>query len=146
MTTAAKTTFGTKVYMDAAPTAAATLIGELLTVTPPKMSRATIDATSHDSVAGAEEVIAEGTYDPGQMPLTVNYIARSAADLAMTAAMTGGALQNVKVQVKTAAGVENWTFSGIVTDYGPDDMPVKGKQTATMTLKVSGAITKAVGA
>ena len=46
-------------------------------------------------------MIAEGTYDPGQMSLTVNYIARSTGDTAMTLAMTGGALQNVKLQVKT---------------------------------------------
>lgn len=143
MTVAAKTAFGAKVFMDPAPTAAATAVAELLSVTPPKQSRDMIDATTHDSPAGAEEVIVEGTYDPGVLQLSMNYIAGSAGDTAMTLAMTGGALQNVRLQVKTAAGLQNWTFSGYVTEYGPDDLPVKGKQTSTMSLKVSGAITKA---
>lgn len=143
MTTAAKTTFGTKVYMNPSPAPATALVAELLSVTPPRASRDVIDATTHDSVGGAEEVIPEGTYDPGQMPLSVNYIAGSTGDAAMTTAMTGGALQNVKLTVKTATGYQDWTFSGYVTEYGPDDMPVKGKQTASLTLKVSGAITKA---
>jgi hypothetical protein len=146
MTTAAKVTFANKVYMDPAPTAAATLVAELLSITPPKQSRGMIDATTHDSIGGAEEVISEGTYDPGTMTLSVNYIARTVGDIAMTLSMTSGALQNIKLLVKTATGFESWTFSGYVTEYGPDDMPVKGKQTASLTLKVSGAITKAVSA
>lgn len=141
MTTAAKKTFGAQVFMDPAPTAAATAVAELLNVGPPKAKRDTIDATTHDSPEGAEEVIAEGTYNPGQMTLSVNYIAGSTGDLAMSAAMVGGGLQNVKLHVKSAAGLVAKVFSGIVTDYGPDDMPVKGKQTATLTLQVSGPVT-----
>lgn len=144
MTTAAKTTFGNKVFMNPAPTAATTPVAELIDFDPPKPSRGTIDVTTHDSAAGAEEVIVEGTYDPGELNLTVNYIARSAGDLAMTLAFTSAALQNVKVQVKATAGTEDWTFQGFVTTYGPDSQPVKGKQTASLTIKVSGAITKAV--
>lgn len=144
MTTAAKTTFANKVFMNPAPTAATTAVAELIDFDPPKPARGTIDATTHDSAAGAEEVIVEGTYDPGELSLTVNYIARSAGDLAMTLAFTGATLQNCKMQVKTATGTEDWTFQGYVTSYGPDSQPVKGKQTAGLALKVSGAITKAV--
>lgn len=146
MTTAAKTTFANKVFMAAAPTAPTTAIAELLDFSPPKGTRDTIDATTHDSPGGAEEVIAEGTYNPGEMTIEMNYIARSAGDLAFTAAFTGGVLQNFKLQLKTSTGTEDWTFSGYVTEYGPDAMPVKGKQTATASVKVSGAITKAATA
>ena len=146
MTVAAKTTFGNKVFMNPSPTAATLAVAELLDFSPPKPSRDTIDATTHDSPGGAEEVIAEGTYDPGELTLEMNYIARSAGDTALTTALIGGALQNIKMSVKTAIGTEDWTFSGYLTEYGPDAQPVKGKQTATATVKVSGAITKAVGA
>lgn len=145
MTVAAKTTFQNKVYMDPSPTAATTMIAELRSVTPPTTSRGTLDATTHDSAAGAMEFIAEGVYDPGDMTLSVNYIAGSTGDTALTTAATASppVLQNVKLHVKTATGFQAWTFSGYVTSYGPDDMPVTGLQTASATIKVSGAITKA---
>lgn len=143
MTTAAKKTFGTKVFIDPAPAAPTTLIGELLEAALPKGSRETIDATTHDSPGGAEEYIVEGTYDPGQLEVTGHYIARSPTDIALRSAFTSGALQNVKCQPKTATGTEDQTFSGYVIAYGPDPMPVKGKQTFTATIKITGAITSA---
>lgn len=143
MTVAAKINFQNKVYMDPAPTAATTLIAELRSVTPPSTSRGTTDATTHDSAGGAMEFIADGVYDPGEMTLSVNLIAGSTTDTALTTAATTGGLQNVKIHVKTASGFQAWTFSGYVTAYSPDDMPVTGIQTASLTIKVSGAVTKA---
>ena len=143
MTVAAKTTFGNRVFMNAAPAPAATAVAELLDFDPPKGSREMEDATSHDSPAGAMEFIPAGTYDPGEMSLTVNYIADSIGDQAMTAAMTGGGLQNMGIRFKAADGFQAWTFQAYVTGYGPDAQPVRGKQTATLSLKVTGAITKA---
>jgi hypothetical protein len=143
MTVAAKINFQNKVYMDPAPTAAATLVAELRSVTPPTATRGTTDATTHDSAAGAMEFIADGVYDPGDMNMSVNYIAGSTGDLALTTAVTTGTLQNIKIHVKTAAGYQAKTFSGIVTSYGPDDMPVTGIQTASVTIKVSGPVTSA---
>lgn len=146
MTTAAKNTFGNKVFMNPAPAPAATAIAELLDFDPPSPTRGTIDATTHDSPGGAEEVITEGTYDPGELKFKMNYIARSVGDIGLTLALTGGALQNVKLQVKTAVGFEDQTFTGYLTAYGPDSQPVKGKQTSSATLKISGAVTKAAAA
>lgn len=143
MTVAAKPNFQNKVFMDPAPTAATTVVAELISIQPPGMSRNTDDATTHDSAGGAMEFIADGIYDPGSMSLRMKYIAGSTNDAAFTTAMTGGALQNVKVHVKTAAGFQAWTFSGYVTAYEIGDMPITGQQECTLTLKVSGAVTKA---
>ncbi|MBM3928743.1 MAG: hypothetical protein FJ335_09830, partial [Sphingomonadales bacterium] len=102
MTVAAKTNFGQKVFMDPAPTAAATLVAELVSVKLPGATRGTQDATTHDSPGGAMEFIADGTYDPGDMTVKVKFIAGSSGDLAFNTAMTTGALQNVKCHTKSA--------------------------------------------
>ena len=144
MTVAAKTAFGAELWM--APhsdTPTLVKIAELLTVTPPVSKRNTIDATSHDSAAGAMEYIVEGVFDPGTIQGQVNYIAGSAGDGAMIAAMTGGTLQDFKIVLKGDAGTFDMTFSGFVTSYGPDAMATTGKQTATFQAQVSGATTVA---
>jgi hypothetical protein len=144
MTTAAKKTFGTKVFIDPAPAAPTTPVGELLEAALPKGAREVMDVTTHDSPGGAEEYMPEGTYDPGQLEITGHYIARSPLDVALRLAFTSAALQNIKCQPKTATGTEDQTFSGFVIAYGPDAMPVKGKQTFTATIKVTGPVTSAV--
>lgn len=146
MTTAAKTTFGTKLFLAAAPTAPTTLLPELLSLTPPAAARDMIDVTTHDSPAGAEEVIVEGTYNPGEISGQMHYIAGAAGDVLMLGAVTAGTLMNFKVQVKGATGTFDRTGSGYVTEYSIDDMPVKGKQAASFTIKVTGAVTQAATA
>ena len=143
MTTAAKTTFGNKLFLAPASGGTLTSVAELLSFDPPASARGTIDVTTHDSAGGAEEVIVEGTYDPGEIKGQVHYIGGSAADLAMITAMTSGALQNFKIQMKSAAGTIDRTGSAYLTNYGPDGQSVKGKQTAAFTLKVTGGVTQA---
>lgn len=141
MTTAAKTAFGAELWMGPA---GGTLVklAELLSVTPPKTTRELMDATSHDSAAGAMEQIASGVYDPGEVTARFNYIAGSTDDLALLAASTDGVKRDFKVVVKSSASTKNRTFSGFVTEYGADDLPVSGKQEATVTIKVTGAVTQ----
>jgi predicted secreted protein len=145
MTTAAKISFGSELWMG--PSGGTLVkIAELLSVTPPRISRDTIDATTHDSAGGAMEVIAAGVYDPGDISGSVNYIAGSAGDDAMIAAVTDGVLRDFKIVAKAASGTEDLMFSGFVTEYGVDDLPVDGKQTASFTAKVSGEITQGASA
>lgn len=145
MTTAAKISFGSELWMGPA---GGTLvkIAELLTVSPPRRSRETIDATTHDSAGGAQEFIAAGIYDPGEVSGSVNYIAGSSGDDAMIAAVTDGVLRDFKIVAKSAADTEDLSFSGFVTEYGVDELPVDGKQTASFTIKVSGEIDQAASA
>lgn len=142
MTTAAKTNFGAELWMGPA---GGTLVkvAELVTVNPPKRTRGTIDATTHDSPAGAMEFLTEGIYDPGDVTGQVNYIAGSAGDDAFILAVTDGVIRDFKIVVKSAADTEDMEFSGFVTSYGPDEMPVNGKQVASFAVKVSGPITQA---
>jgi predicted secreted protein len=145
MTTAAKITFGSELWMGPA---GGTLVkvAELLSVAPPRRSRATIDATTHDSTGGAQEFIAAGIYDPGEVSGSVNYIAGSTGDDAMIAAVTDGVKRDFRIVAKSSADTEDLDFSGFVTDYGIDELPVDGKQTASFTIKVTGVIDQAASA
>ena len=140
MTTAAKTAFGTELWMGPAG-GMLLMVAELRNVNPPKTTRELLDATTHDSTAGAKEMIAAGTYDPGEVSGSINYIADSTDDVAFIAAATGGARHDFKVVLKKATGTKDRLFSGFVTEYGADDMPVDGLQTASFSIKVSGPVT-----
>ena len=143
MTVAAKKSFGAQLHMAADGVTPLVLVAELLTLQPPVLERATIDVTTHDSAGQAMEFITEGVYDPGEVSGQLHYVAGSAGDDAMIAALTGGGLYDFKVVLKAATGTEDMAFSGYVTNYGPDAMETTGKQTASFTIKVTGPITQA---
>ncbi|MGX7926460.1 phage tail tube protein [Tsuneonella sp. HG094] len=145
MTTAAKTAFGAELWMGPAG-GPVVKIAELLSVNPPRISRETIDVTTHDSPAGAQEFITGGIYDPGEVSGSIHYIAGSAGDDAMIAAVTDGVIRDFKIVAKSAADTEDLTFSGFITEYGVDELATNGKQTASFTAKVSGEITQAATA
>jgi hypothetical protein len=81
-------------------------------------------------------------YDAGEISGQVHYIAGGTGDDAMMAALSGGTLMAARIQLKSATGTEDLTFDGYLTEYGPDEMEVDGKQTASFTFKISGAITQ----
>lgn len=145
MTTAAKIAFGAELWV-AASGGTLAKVAELLSVTPPRLKRDLQDATSHDSPGGAMQMIADGVYDPGEIAFQTNYIAGSAGDLALVGFATSGELIDWKIVVKSAADTVDLTGSGYLTEYGVDALPVKGKQAASGSIKVSGEVTQAASA
>lgn len=142
MTTLAKTSKGIVLKM-AVSGGAVAAIAELFSISPPVIERASIDATTHDSAGDAMEFISEGVYDPGEIQIQGHYVAGSAGDDLLVAALTGGGGHDYEIVVKAATGTETLSGACIVTSYGPDGMEVQGKQTFSATLKLSGAITQA---
>ena len=141
MTGNAKSSFGTKIFVVAdGGSIAGGLVAEVLKIGKPKLSRGMQDATTHDSAGGAEDVIPEGTYKVEPFSVTVHYIANSAFDTSMITAMTGGALQDIEIHEKGAAGLIKTPLSGYISEYGPDDAEVRGKQTATFNITPTGAL------
>lgn len=118
-----------------------TTLADVFNVSPPKQSRDAVDITTHGSAGGAMEFAADGVYDPGELTVEMNYIAASATDTAILAALASATNYYFQWSAKSAAGVKTFTTQGIVTEYGPDALPIKGKQTATMKVKLSGAVT-----
>lgn len=121
-----------------------TTLADVFSVSPPKQTRDAVDITTHGSAGGAMEFRADGVYDPGELTVEMNFIANSATDQACLAALASSANYFFQWTAKSSTGtLRTFTTEGVVTSYGPDAMPIKGKQTATMTVKLSGAVTAA---
>jgi hypothetical protein len=121
-----------------------TVLADVFNVTPPKQTRDAVDMTTHGSPGGAMEFRADGVYDPGELTVEMHFEANSATDIACLAALSASANYFFRWTAKSSTGaVRTFTTQGIVTSYGQDAMPIKGKQTATMTVKLSGAVTQA---
>lgn len=143
MTAAAKDTRGTILKLVATGGSLAP-IAELTSITPPALTRGTIDVTTHDGATEAMEFIADGVYDPGEISCEGHLIAGTAADDLFIAAVTGGGVYDFEIVIKAATGTESLEGKCIVTSYAPGDMPVAGgKQTFSATMKVTGAIAQA---
>lgn len=136
-----KPTFGTVVKIGATSTPSVTLTN-VTDIDPPKTTRDAVDITVHDSASGTAEFMADGVTDPGGLTIKMNYIAGDANDLACLAAYAAG---DYYFQYNSAATTGNKTFTskGVVISYGQDARGVKGKATATMTVKLSGPMTVA---
>lgn len=122
-----------------------TALAEVLSITPNQISRETIPASTL-STSGGMEYIAAGLYDAGEIQVSMHYIAGSTTDDALIAAVTDGALRDFEIVVKAATGTEDLARSGYVTSYGPDGLEIDGKQTATVTIKLSGDVSQAATA
>ena len=117
---------------------------DVTSVSPPAMTREAVDVTSHGSANGAMEFIGDGVFDPGEMTVTTNYVGGNATDDAFIAALTGGDVMDFSYTVNAATGTETVEFSGIVTSYGPSELGVKGKQSASASIKITGPLSQAV--
>lgn len=144
MTTLARINKGATLHMG---TVANTLtpIAEIIDITDVGFTKDLENATTHDS-GDAEEYISGGTYDTTEVTLQVHLIAGSTDDLRLIAAAVAigdAAIRYFKTEPKAATGVKAKTFAGFVTSYVPDSKPTKGKQTATIKIKPTGAVTQA---
>lgn len=138
--TNAKNTFGNTLWLAAAGGTLVKVAGSV-TIEPPILSREMQDATTHDSVEGFQEVIPDGTIDPGNIKGEMDYVAGSPGDVSMLAALVGG-LQVFKIVLKSATGTEDLEGSCYLMSYGPLAQPVKGIQRASFELKVTGKSTQ----
>lgn len=146
----AERNFGAAFYIGATSAANAVLTkaAEVLSVKAPSLSRGTIDTTTHDSANGVMEFMGEGVADPGELTIQIHRVPGSATDTLLLAALADPNARQMKITSNGraaggAAQVMQTTGLGIVTGYEPDDQPVQGKQTATLTVKASGVWTQA---
>jgi len=121
------TTFGVKLP----PANAFTKVAEVTNLTPPGMTRDTVDATHLESDDGYKEFIA-GLKESGEATLTVNYVP-SAADALVAAFENGSGEFQITFPNKVTL-----TFDGIVTGYEWNDVVADDKMSATFTVKCSG--------
>ena len=120
-----------------------TSLADVFNVDPPNTTRDAVDITTHGSAGGAMEFMPDGVYDPGDLTVSMNYTSASATDAACLAALASASAYYFQWTAKKASGTATFTAQGVVTAYGIDAMPVKGKQTAMMKVKLSGPVTVA---
>ena len=126
------------------------LVGELVDITVPSISKETIETTNHNS-AGVRTFMG-GLIDFGECSITVNYDVDDAVggsstsnheglrDLAATAFETAGTGGDTKVFIITFPdGSSTMTFGGIVTGFELST-PIDDVVKATYTIKVSGSV------
>lgn len=118
-----------------------TTIADVTSLTPPGLSRETLDVTSHDSPDGWMEFLG-GLKDPGEVSADVNYQPGAHDDL--VADFEDTAPRNYQI-VFPDQGATTWTFPAILTAFEPET-PYDDKATASLTWKVSGKPTLSGGA
>ena len=137
--TSGKSSFGTLLKLgDAASSETFTTIAEVRDIKGPTLELATEEMTNHSSTNGWEESIGtilsggEVTFDCNWIPgnATQSYAAGLLKD------MVNRTLRNFQLVIPAASNV-TWSFSAYVTKF-PPDLPVKGAQRVSVTLKISG--------
>lgn len=102
-----------------------------------------MEVTNHCTSGGTREFIA-GLADPGELSATILYEPGSATDLLILEHITSRETREFKIVLVSPDGTtEDATGSVILTAYEPDDAPVDGRREATITGKVTGAMTQA---
>lgn len=118
---------------------ASTALAEVTAIGVPSLTGEVIDVTTHASENRWREFI-RGVRDAGEFTVTMKYTAGSATDDACIAAITSDAAQAVEIVAKADSGTEDITFNAFGTAYSVDDLTFDGEQTATLTLKPTGAV------
>lgn len=95
------------------------------------------EETTHQASTSAEYVA--GVPDAGEISFDMDYDPSDTQQQGLVTDMTGRTLRNFKV-IFPDAGAAEYAFAAFVTKF-ETDMKVKGALTASVTLKISGAIT-----
>lgn len=111
-----------------------TLAGEVTSVTPPGVSRETIDVTHLNSDEQTKEFIGS-LIEGGEASVTINYIP-SASDILLNAFTENGGAGEFRITYPK--GDFQMDFRGIITGYEQGDIVVDDKLSATLTIKCSG--------
>jgi hypothetical protein len=116
-----------------------TLLG-VTRIAPPNLSRDAIDVTDHASPGGAMEFIADGVFDPDTLVVTINHQRGSATDTKCQTMFLETPNCFVEWSENTSSASENMISAGVVTGYAVSELDIKGKQIATLTIKLSGEL------
>lgn len=100
-----------------------------------------IDATTHQSAGGFEEVIA-GLIKTGEIPIEANFDPTDTnGQQGLLTDLMARTLQSFAINLPSGI---TWTFNAIVTKFSTDDAPVNGKLGMKASLKPSGQPTLTV--
>ncbi|CAM3091707.1 phage tail tube protein [Paracoccus nototheniae] len=118
------------------PSTTHVVVAEVASITPPGMTRDTVEATHLNSPDAFKEFIA-GLKEGGEASITVNYVP-AASDTLVTAFDAGRISAQITFPAIGTAPEVTLTFTAIVTAWEPGDLVPDDKMSATFTCKCSG--------
>ena len=110
-------------------------VAEVTSITPPGMSRDTVDVTHLESPDKFKEYIA-GLADGGDASISLNY--KPAASDALVAAFIA---ETGDFRVLFPDGDTFLDFAGIVTEWSPGELTSDGAMSCTFSVKATGPVT-----
>jgi predicted secreted protein len=117
-----------------------TTLGEVTSITLPSLQRDAVEATHMQSPDAWREFI-PGLKNAGEVKIEMNFVPASATDEKIRATFATNTVPQFRIALNTPASpTEAVIFSGIVTNYEVTG-PLADKMAATLTVKVSGAVT-----
>lgn len=108
-------------------------LAEVTSITPPNLTRDTIDATHMLSTSRYREFIS-GLRDGGEATIELNFIPGGAAMTSLLADFISNAVVPYKILFPNSTA---WTFDAFVTSIGPE-APLDDKMSASITFKITG--------
>jgi predicted secreted protein len=138
--TDARIGWGSEFWLDNA-SGVLTQLSEVLSVTPPNPQTADVEATHMASANRRREYIA-GLIEDGEGTFEFNYVAGSATDLLVQAAISDGVTRSYKIVLPD--GSTGWEITGDCIVKGWErSAPIDDRMTATLTVRFTGASTEA---
>lgn len=119
-----------------------TKVAELIEIGLPNPQVDEVEATHFESPDRSREYV-PGLTDNGEITFGINFVAGSATDTLITGAIAGGEVRDMEVVVPAGAAFQTFAFSGLVKGY-EKNVPIDDRQTATITVRVNGAVTQNV--
>jgi len=138
MATAASIGNGAQFQIESVTPGTFTAISEVFDITPPNETADVIDVTNLQST---QREFILGLTDPGETSFEMNFVPGSASETLLLAAKASRTSKQFRI---VFPNLYTWTFGGLVTGYEPS-MPNDDKMTCTVTIKVTGSVTRAAG-
>ncbi len=120
-----------------------TTLSEVIGITPPSMSRDSVDVTHEQSPSAWREFIA-GLKDAGEISLEMNFDPKNAGASSLMAELALSGPSAVKNRQIVFPDGSMFTFAAFLTKYDPD-APLAKSMSAKVTFKITGAPTLTPG-
>lgn len=134
--------YGTQFLMQATAAAAGlTKLGEVTNVTMPNEQISEVEATHYESPGRAREFI-PGLSDAGEITVELNWVPGDATDKLIAAAKADGKVRTMRVVTPPDDTQQMYSFPGFIRGY-ERALPMDDRLTATITIRIAGAVTQA---
>lgn len=122
------------------------VLTEILEVTEVGFPEDTVDEIEVTTLKapGRRKMFIPGLIDGGSFTVKMNYTGNSAADVLCLAAKNDGVTRSWEIHIPNALGVIHRKFAGdgYVSGYALDALTPGSAKTATLTVRVTGAVTE----